>query len=305
MNLSLLETFRAVVEKGTTQAAANALGLSQSAVSRRIALLEQELGLPLFVRDRARLIPTRESRLLQGQIASLVDHGARLALRAGELRSGNLGTEMLRVAFPASLTMSIVPAILAEFLQSNPQVQVELHTGAYDAIERMICDERAELGFLRMPTTSSDLSTMPVIEAPTVCVMPAGHALSARPMVSIADLHGVPLILLGRMRMARRDIDEAFWAAGLRPVVRVEAHSVQSACALAARGIGVTLVNGLMARDFAHLPITIRPLREGLRHRFAFAVTRDLPPTSIARQFMETSIRHFRETLAEPTGQGL
>ncbi len=299
MHFSLLETFRAVVEKGTTQAAAEALGLSQSAVSRRIAQLEEELGLPLFVRDRGRLIATRENRLLQGQIAGLVDHGARLTQRAGELKAGNYATEMLRVAFPASLTMSIVPTILSEFLERNERVQVELHTGAYDTIERMILDERAEIGFLRMPTQRTGLVTTPVIEVPTVCVMPRGHPLAAREVVSVGDLHAVPLILLGRMRLPRRDIDEAFWEVGLRPLVRVEAHSVQSACALAARGIGVTLVNELMARDFAHLPIEIRPLRERLLHRFAFAVTDGVPPTEIARQFMETSIARFRSLLSE------
>lgn len=299
MHLSLLETFRAVVEKGTTQAAAQALGLSQSAVSRRIAQLEEELGLQLFVRDRGRLIATRENRLLQAQIAGLVDHGARLTQRAGELKVGNYATETLRVAFPASLTISIVPAILAEFLERSERVQVELHTGAYDTIERMVLDERAEVGFLRMPTQRSGLDTTPVIEVPTVCVMPRGHPLAERKEVSISDLHTVPLILLGRMRLPRRDIDEAFWEVGMRPLVRVEAHSVQSACALAARGLGVTLVNELMARDFAHLPIEIRPLRERLLHRFAFAVTDGVPPTEIARQFMETSIARFRSLLTE------
>ncbi|MDO9638275.1 MAG: LysR family transcriptional regulator [Pseudotabrizicola sp.] len=299
MHLSLLETFRAVVEKGTTQAAAQALGLSQSAVSRRIAQLEEDLGLQLFVRDRGRLIATRENQLLQAQIAGLVDHGARLTQRAAELKVGNYATEMLRVAFPASLTISIVPAILAEFLERNERVQVELHTGAYDTIERMVLDERAEVGFLRMPTQRSGLDTTPVIEVPTVCVMPRGHPLADRKEVSISDLHAVPLILLGRMRLPRRDIDEAFWEVGMRPLVRVEAHSVQSACALAARGLGVTLVNELMARDFAHLPIEIRPLRERLLHRFAFAVTDGIPPTEIARQFIETSIARFRSLLAE------
>lgn len=54
-----------------------------------------------------------------------------------------------------------------------------------------------------------------------------------------------------------------------------------------------------MARGFAHLPIEIRPLRERLLHRFAFAVTDGVPPTEIARQFTETSIARFRSLLSE------
>src|SRR5690606_33277967 len=168
----------------------------------------------------------------------------------------------LRVAFPASLTISIVPKILADFVAHSDRVQVELHTGAYDTIERMLVDERAEVGFVRVPITQPGLVATPLVEARTVCVMPAGHPLAAQAEISGAGLHGVALILLGRMRQPRRELDELFWTRGLRPRVRVEAHSVQSACALAAQGLGVTLVNELMARDYADLPVVIRPLTE-------------------------------------------
>ncbi len=297
MQLNQLETFRAVVENGSTQAAAALLGITQSAVSRRISQLEQELGIDLFLRDKGRLVATRECRLLQGQIFGMVDRGAQLGALARDLRLGNSAAITLRVAVPGSLTLSILPGILRDFLAENDKVQVELHTGPYDTIERMLMDERAEVGFLRVPVQRAGLKVMPVIEAHTVCVMPDNHPLTARDHISMVDLRGEPLILLGRMRAPRRELDEAFWNAGLAPQVRVEAHSVMSACSLVAAGLGVTLVNELMAHDYDHLPITYRPISPALSHRFAFAVSAEAPLSQAARGFVEMATGRLQSLL--------
>lgn len=298
MQLNLLETFRAVLEQGSTQAAAATLGITQSAVSRRITQLEGELRLELFRRDKGRLVPTRECAALQGKIFGMVDRGQQLQHLAGDLRRGNSSAIRLRIAVPASLTLSILPRILRQYLAENDRVQIELHSGPYDTIERMLLDDRAEIGFLRIPVQRAGLHVMPSIEAHTVCVMPNGHPLTERASITMEDLRAEPLILLGRMRAPRRELDEAFWTAGLAPNVRVEAHSVLSACSLVAEGLGLTLVNELMARDFDHLPVTKRPLLPTLTHRFAFAANADLPLSQAAEHFVELSSKILQSLLS-------
>ncbi len=293
MDPILLHTFQVVCDKGTTLAAAQALGISQSAVSRRLAQMEAALAVPLFWREHGRLIPTPENRALRGQISAVLTQSLRLEALAREMASDKTAMRMLKVAFPASLTMTIVPEILEDFTTTHPHVQVELHTGTYDLIEHMLQDNRAEVGFLRMPTRRPGLRTAPLIEVPTVCVLPETHPLAAQPEIRAADLAGQPLILLGKARQPRREIDLMFMAAGIVPRIRVEAHSVMSACALAARGLGITIVNGLMARDYAHLPIAIRPLRERLPHHFAFAMPASIPASEAAEGFMRTAGQHF------------
>lgn len=293
MRLALLQTYTAVLDTGTTQGAARLLGISQSGISRRISQLEEELGVRLFIRDKSRLVPTRECGLLEGQIRGLASRGASLASAADALRTGNSGVGRLRIAFPASLTLSIVPSIVATFLAEHDRVQVELHTGSYDTIERMLKDGRAELGFVRLPVEKSGLEVTPLMRVRTVCVMPLDHALADLQEVRIDDLAGVPLILLGRTRAPRREIDEVFWSAGVTPRVRVEAHSVLSACGMVAAGLGVTLVNELMARDYAHLPITMRPVAVPMNHAFAFAVSDEIPPTRTALNFIESATRQL------------
>lgn len=293
MRLSLLQTFQAIIETGTTQGAGEKLGLSQSAVSRRLSQLEETLRIKLFLRDKTRLIPTRDSEILRTQMQLLLQRNEKLLALAEELRQGNSPAVRLRIAFPASLTLSIVPAIIKRFLEKAPLVQIELHSGSYDTIERMLLDERAELGFLRMPVQKAGLVETPLVRVNTVCVMPEDHRLAAKEKVSVKDLLDEPLILLGRMRAPRHEIDTVFSRHHMRPNIRLEAHSVLSACGMVAAGLGVTLVNEMMARDYAHMPLAIRQLEQDITHSFAMASPQDVPMTEAGRIFLETTIEYL------------
>jgi DNA-binding transcriptional LysR family regulator len=63
---------------------------------------------------------------------------------------------------------------------------------------------------------------------------------------------------------------------------------------MAASGLGITLVNELMARDYAHMPVEIRPLKQSITHSFAMAHPLDLPLGEAARQFEETTADFLR-----------
>jgi DNA-binding transcriptional LysR family regulator len=293
MRLDLLETYHAILGTGTTQGAALRLGISQSAVSRRLTQFEESLGLTLFQRVKSRLIPTRDSLLMRDQIDNLLESSIRLKTQVDALRSGNSSAVTLRVAFPGSLGLTIVPRIMNAFLRDHDQVKLELHTGPYDMIERMLLDGRAELGFIRLPATRPGLKTYPAVASRTVCVMPADHPLAARKIIAARDLRDEPMILLGRMRAPRREIDTFFADAGLTPNVRIEAHSVSSACGLVANGLGVTLVNELMAMDYADLALAIRPLAQTIPHSFAFAVAERDPIGTIAEAFIKIALAEF------------
>lgn len=281
-----MQAFLAVLDSGTTRAAADRLGLSQSAVSRRVSQLESALSLKLFIRDKTRLIPTREARFLVPHIRALVAKGLWLDSTAQDLGAGSSGEMLLRIAFPGSMSVEIVPRMLAAFLSEHDQTRIELHTGPYDTIERMIRDDRAEIGFVRLPIQQDRLRIIPLTEVATVCVMPKDHRLAAHDRVSLTDLHGEPMVLLGRHRAPRREMAQAFVDVGFRPKVRVEAHSVASACGLVAQGLGLTLVNELMAKDYLHLGLIARPLSQDLPHRFAFATPPELPLTQIGERFV-------------------
>ncbi len=79
--------------------------------------------------------------------------------------------------------------------------------------------------------------------------------------------------------------------------MRLEAHSVQSACSMAAACLGVTLVNEMMAHDYAHMPVVIRRLKQNITHYFALTLPADIPLADAAQIFLDTTVtflkRHF------------
>ncbi|CAN7571657.1 MULTISPECIES: LysR family transcriptional regulator [Neorhizobium] len=259
MNFKQLEIFKTIMDTGSTIAAAAQLGLSQSAISRQLASLEEEIGRELFLRDKGRLIPRPEAHLLVDEVDDVAESVARLRVKVGDVRSGAFGEALIRVAFPHSLATTMLPPILARFKADHPRVTVEILSGPYDAIERMVRGRVADLGFVRLPPEEHSFDTRPLFTSGTTCVMPVGHPLAAKQAIDVNDLARNDLILLGRQRVNRNELEHE-----LRRMVpsyrcSLEVHSVETACACAAQGLGIAIVPSLIAEFFRSDAIAMRP----------------------------------------------
>lgn len=293
MNLKQLEAFKAIMSTGSTIGAATRMDLSQSAVSRLLTQLEEHLGFALFLRKKGRLMATPEAEELLTEVAGLVDGMQRIQRLADELRVGRSRKSLLKVGVPTSMTQELLPKIVAEFLKSHEDIVIELLTGSYDMIERAVLDRSADLGFVRLPTELADFDVEPVLETEGVCVMPADHPLTRHAFIEVQHLRDVPLVLLGRQRALRAELNQVFRAVNLTPLVRIEVHSVGAACSFVAEGLGVSIVNGLLASHFAHLPIVSRPFRPALPYAFGLAFRRDEARPAVVDAFAEHLKQHL------------
>ncbi len=285
VNLKQLEAFKAIMSTGSTIGAATRMGLSQSAVSRLLSQLEDALGFALFLRKKGRLMATPEAEELLTEVAGLVDGMQRIQRLADEMRVGRSRKSLLKVGVPTSMTQELLPRIVADFLKDHDDIVVELLTGSYDMIERAVLDRSADLGFVRLPTEIPDFDIEPVLHTEGVCVMPADHPLSRHDFIEVQHLRNVPLVMLGRQRAVRTELNQMFRAANLTPQVRVEVHSVGAACSFVAEGLGVSIVNGLLASHFMHLPIVSRPFRPALPYAFGLAFRADEPRSQLVTAF--------------------
>ena len=251
MNIRSLEVFRAIMKSGSTTTAGRALDLSQSAISRQLTGLEEELGLTLFHRDRGRLIATSEAEFLLPQIAALVDGFAEMRRSAEDLKAGKAGDLLIKAAFPHSIATTLLPGIIARFNAERPSVAVEILAGPYGAIERMVADREADFGFVRLPAEEPGLNVMPLIQSRMVCALPEGHRLASQAVVTLSDLAGTDLVLIGRNRAPGRDLDQRLRRMRPPPRCVIEAHSVETACALVAAGLGASVVPAHIANLFS------------------------------------------------------
>ena len=296
MNFKQLEVFRAVMEAGSTIAAAASLGLSQSAISRQLTALEEEIGLELFLRDKGRLIPRPEAHLLIKDVEDISRGVVRLRNKIGDAKAGAYEDRLIRLAFPHSLATTMLPGLLARFAEGHPQVTVELLSGPYDAIETMVRGRIADIGFVRLPPEDGSFDVRPLVSGGTSCVMPLGHPLAEKEVVTLRDLARHDLILLGRQRVNRNELEHELRRFTPNYRCRLEVHSVETACACAAEGLGLAIVPTFIARYFLSLPIALRPFHPDKPVQYGIITAMGTPLSHVG----EALVRHLLNLSEEP-----
>lgn len=156
--LRQLEIFAAVVRTGQVKRAAEALHLSQAAVSQAMAELAAALGLTLFERRGREIVPTASARQLlarsAGPIAALAQLPEELAPHNG---SAQALTGDICIAASSTIARYILPAALARMRHEHPALQLRVRSGNSAEVEAHVADLRADIGFIEGPSRRDDL----------------------------------------------------------------------------------------------------------------------------------------------------
>ena len=293
LNLRSLEAFRETMLSGSATAAAGRMGLTQPAVSRLIAQLEQDAGFELFYREKGRLSPTPEALMIYEEVDLAFAGLERVDTLVRDIAKFNTG--LLKIVAPPSLSEGVLSTILTRFLDRFPKVRVAIDSRSTETARTMVANRTADCGFVKLPLDRSDISTVVLSTTETVCVLPSAHPLAAHETLTPELLRAEPLVLLGFGTWTRRQIDDAFRERGVRPEVKLETHTVGSACAFAAQGIGIAIVNDLMARNFVRDGMTTRVFRPRILHEYAFMTSALAPMNRLAAALLEEAEAYFGE----------
>lgn len=289
-----LAAFAEVVRTGSATAAARNLHMTQPGVSRLLAQLEAKMGFELFYRDRGKLVPTKDGLLMAQEVEFVLASFKRVSSLASDIASSATGE--LRIVAPPSFSEGLLPEIVANFLKRFPGVRFSLDSRSIETAKAMIATRIVDCGFMKLPVDDPALTCEPLVSSGSVCVLTASHALARHKVLTPELLGKEPLILLGSGRQWRAQVDQAFAADQLRPTVAIETHTHGSSCALAARGVGVAIVNGLLARSYLREPLVAREFAPEIRHEYAFVTSAKSQPSRLvfafrdqAREFLSTA----------------
>jgi DNA-binding transcriptional LysR family regulator len=259
MELRQLEYFVAVAEEANFTRAAERVHISQSGVSAQIRQLERELGAELI--DRS----TRTARVTVAGAAALGPARAALtaaaALRDAVDEVNDLVRGQVAVAMVAGCTLTPLFDALAAFHRTHPGVELTL---SEDSSERMVEQVRAGLVDVALVgcagTPPADLDSIPIVSEGLAVLVPAGHPLSTRPAVPLAELVTHPLVCLPGGTGIRTVLERACERHGLQPVVALQASAPEAVADLARRGLGVAVLSESMTaqldRDLVRVPVT-------------------------------------------------
>lgn len=289
MNTRQLEIFLAIMRDGSVTAAANALAVSQPAVSKMLHHLEDQLGYALFERIGGRLVPTAEAELLYedaGRVLREFEVLRDLAQRVGERRLG-----LLRIGVILPLAWSVLPAALTAFREAHPAVRVHLHTLPKREIAEALRVGGIDLALTLSPIFAPTVRTETLTQVEMAVLLPAGHRLAALETITPADLAGESLISYGSHAEIGPTLDEAFRSAQMQREVAIQVASSVAAVPLVMAGLGVALVDGLVDWQ-AHAVggqggIVKRPFRPRLCMGLMLATDNARPIPRLARDFVE------------------
>ncbi|MBW5280721.1 LysR family transcriptional regulator [Burkholderia gladioli] len=294
MELKLLRAFLTVTELRHFGRAADALHMSQPALSKQIGALEASLGGRLFERGRhgAELTPFGDAFLLDAQ--ALVRDADEILARARESSSGRRGH--LRIGICLSV-LTLVPPLIAEFRRQHPSVSVTLSDLSSGEQTRRLLAGKLEAGFMRMPAQAVEgLSSFKVVEENLALALPPQlpPITPAQLPARLATLNEIGFIALQRSRGAGLAAQVERWcrAREFVPNVSQQAEDVQSVLASVAAGAGVAFIPSRarhLLRDAAVLELRDRDAR--WRVGLAWPGTRQDPVMERFVSFVRAALR--------------
>ncbi len=273
MDLRHLHTLRTVVDKGSFSQAAEELEVSQPAVSFQIRALEERLGHRLLDRSGRRVTVTEAGEVVYRYAKRMIGLEAEL-----EREMGEIGT---RIAGPLVLGSStgpgelLLPRLLGAFHEANPDVRVSLVVSDTQSVCERVLDDELELGVVGAARPQRGLVFEPFVRDELVAIVPPGHALAARPSVTLEELVAEPMLLQQEGSGVRSVVEAAMREEGLRDRdlhVAMELGLQQSVKAAVLDGFGITVISSLaVEREVAEGSlVALRLEGRGLeRHFFA------------------------------------
>lgn len=292
MQLRQLEYFRAVAKAGAFTRAAEQVRISQSALSRQIALLEADLGVTLLERHGRGVLLTEEGNILLQQAEGLMRQaaGIRDAVReASTSPSGSLG-----LGIPRSMRALLTLPALAAFLRHYPDVFIRFSEDVSSVIREKLLRAELDLGLLSSQEPASVLDCSPLLQEQMFLVGPTGAGFALEVPIEIDAMARLPLILPPAPTSLRTAAERVALRNGFSLAIRAEVNA-SLILDLVSEGLGHAVYSYCGIHDaLAQGRISAAPI-SGFTIEWMLAQSRERPKTragDLMAEMIEQQVRH-------------
>lgn len=224
--LDELHVFAVVVEQSSMNKASSKLNLSQPALSRKIAKLEEELGVVLFRRIGKRLELTRIGQLTYDYAVELRQRHLRYLQMLEDYNSS--GRSALTIGASLTTLQTTLPDLIQALTARSPELDIKAITGKTHEIVTLVRERKADIGIVASHIDDPALHCIPLFDDHLILVMPRNQFVMDKGQPVIGDLNGLPMILFSKGTWYRILTDELFDRFRLRPDVRMEIDSFEA-----------------------------------------------------------------------------
>jgi LysR family transcriptional regulator, transcription activator of glutamate synthase operon len=281
MELQQLKYFREVAERQHVTRAAETLFVSESAISRAVTQLEEELGVPLFYRQGRAVVLSPYGRLFLENVTralGVLESGKRLLREQTKQESGTVS-----LGFLHSLGIEMVPGLIKEYRRKHPRIQFTL---LVQRSGEMLMEELAGGGIdlcLSVPGMfgQSDVRWNHLLDEELLIAMPRTHRLAARRTLSLKELSSEPFLALSPEHTLRIIFDRLCADASFVPKIAFEGMDIATLRGLIAAGLGIGLLPPAPSRFAGVVEVKLSPARPIRPLGIGWIADRYLPASAI------------------------
>jgi len=288
-----IEAFHAAVRLGSASAAAEALYVTQPAVSRLIADLERRVGFALFERRQRGLHPTEDGVLLYEEVERSFRGMDLIAEAADAIRSHRTGRVRV-IAMPAYAD-GFLSRIIGDFVVKHPGIMIELEIAPKKATIARVMSEQFDLGIATLPLAEPGLQVHRLVSREAVCVCHQDHRFGGGPYVDAADLAEEPFIALSAGSPFRLAVDHLFQGVGVQPNIVAEVRTQRAICNMVAARAGISILDSSVAQDFVPRHLTLARVRPAL----TWTVVAVMPQRTIPSQATKAVLAELAAALKD------
>ena len=240
MDIRQLEMFQAIVDTGSFTRAGEKLYVSQSAISRQIKLLEEELGDQVFKRIHRKIYLTPTGEVLLQYTRKIFNEIRLMTAEISDLT--HLRRGYLRLAGGISICTYLFPSLVKEYQQRYPNIELTIATGSNDEILRLLKTNQVDVALLSLPFHDKDLEVHPALTEEMVLVMEDQHPLATRDRITFKDLTPYTFIHFERGSNTRKLVDDIFKEEGVHFPNSMELENVEITKPLVEIGLGISII---------------------------------------------------------------
>lgn len=267
MNIKGLRVFISIMATGSLVAAAREMNTSVSALSRQLSLLEAELDMQLFNRDKKRLTPTDRARAFRPEVEKLLATFDEIPDRAEEIK--RLPARRLRIGVMPRMAACIVEPAVARYMKMDPTADIIIDIQPRRDLEQGLLEKTFDLGFGSIPANHQNITVMPICRVPAVVIMNPNHRYAQRRTIMLDDLLDEDFIIMPPSTLLGRTMLEMLNSKNIDIRSRLQVTQTSSCCNLIANGYGISLSDAMIPA-FMREDIKLLPLRP--KHMFEFGI---------------------------------
>ncbi|NWB96617.1 LysR family transcriptional regulator [Pseudomonas gingeri] len=239
-DLNDLQAFRAVVEQGSFRKAAQAINISQPALSRRVDKLEEALGVRLFERTTRRVSLTQVGRAFAPTVERLLDDLDLALLGITDVASTRLGH--VTVACVPSAAYYFMPKVVAHYHRQYPKIKVKVLDSSANDVHAAVLSGEADFGLSFTGNLQAEIEFELLVEERYVVACRRDHPLAGRASVTWAELYQQDYISLDKTSGNRFLLDQALTGIEVQKPSVCETRHVTTMIGLVEAGLGIAAV---------------------------------------------------------------